>query len=375
MLKRLFLAAALAAAWVTFAWAQGVKIYDIAELSGPGATAGSQWAKGVQMGFSEINKAGGILKQTITLITEDSQTDAQTSRALVEKAIDDKSFVIFGTVYSASTIVNMIVAQQNGVPQFTASTSPAITTMGNRYIFRLAPGNHKVIPAITKYMNDGMGVKKVAIAWVNTEYGKGGHAAFLESTKAAGIKIVADVSSEIGQADFASDVFKVKSSGADAVFVFLHEEDAARFLVEYRRQGVKLPLVGGDTLSNQKTVELAGGAADGVLTYVGMTPDAPIEGIQKFTQKFKAAYNEAPTYLALDGYIGAYVLKYVVEKIGAFDRQKVADTMHGLRINVADAPGVLMDLGWDDTGDLYREGFLVGVEGGKNVVKATLPYN
>ena len=34
-----------------------------------------------------------------------------------------------------------------------------------------------------------------------------------------------------------------------------------------------------------------------------------------------------------------------------------------------------MDMSWDDTGDIDRESFLVEVEGGKQVVKATLPAN
>jgi branched-chain amino acid transport system substrate-binding protein len=34
-----------------------------------------------------------------------------------------------------------------------------------------------------------------------------------------------------------------------------------------------------------------------------------------------------------------------------------------------------MNIGWDETGEVSRESFLVEVEDGKQVVKATLPPN
>ena len=155
------------------AWAQDtVKIADVAELSGPGATAGVNWNDGVKMAIEEINAAGGILGKQVELSEYDSQSDAQTSRAMVQKAIDDGAYALLGTVYSGSTIVNMLVAQQAEIPQFTGSESARITAMGNPFIFRTSFGSQKSMPKIAQYMQDEMGVKKVAIVWANTEFGQ-----------------------------------------------------------------------------------------------------------------------------------------------------------------------------------------------------------
>jgi branched-chain amino acid transport system substrate-binding protein len=51
----------------------------------------------------------------------------------------------------------------------------------------------------------------------------------------------------------------------------------------------------------------------------------------------------------------------------------VAQAMKGLVIKAAKYPGIMMDVRFDDKGDLDRESFLVEVKGGRQVVTATLP--
>lgn len=372
----LALAAGLALAQSGPAFAQDVvKIANIAELSGPGATAGVNWRDGAAMAVEEINAQGGILGKQIKLTDYDSQSDAQTSRAMVQKAIDDGAFALLGTVYSGSTIVNMLVAQQEGIPQFTGSESARITAMGNPFIFRTSFGSQKSMPKIAQYMQDEMGVKKIAIVWANTEFGKAGHEAFVAQMEDRGIEIIADVPTENAQADFAADVVKVKGSGADAVFVYLTEEESARFLREAKKQGLTLPLVGETTLIGQKVIDLAGDAANGAMGHVSLTPDAPVPAVQEMAKRFEEKYKYRADHNAIKGYIGAYAIKYATEQAGEIDSEKLAETLHGLKLTAADHPGVLIDVSWDDTGEISRESYLVEVVDGKQVVKATLPAN
>lgn len=352
-----------------------VVIADVAELSGAGAAAGAVWHDGVKMGVEEINAAGGILGEQIDLREYDSQTDPQNSRAMVQKAIDDDAYVLLGTVYSSSTVVNMLVAQQNGVPQITGSESPTITAKGNPYIFRTAFGAQKGLPKLVSYLKDGIGAQKIAVVWANTEFGKGGYDAFMKIAADQGLEIVADVPTEQAQVDFASDVAKVKSSGADAVFVYLTEEESARFLIEADKQGVDLPMGGDTVLVSQKVIDLAGGAAEGAFGHVGLSAMAPIDAIQDMAGKFEEKYGYGADHNAIKGYIGAYVIKYVTEQIGEFDREKFAETMHGLCLDAATHPGVLMDVCWDDTGEMSRESFLVEVVDNAQKITKSLPAN
>lgn len=369
----LAIALALSVGLPNASWADTLKIADVIELSGAGATVGANWRDALKLAFEEINAAGGILGQQVEVTDYDTQTDPTTSRAMVQKAIDDGAYVIMGPIYSGSVKVNMMVAQQNGIPQLTGAEAPFITDMGNPYIFRTSFGAQQSMPKLVKYLAEDLKVKSVAVAWVNDDFGKGGRDSFVGELERRNIAVNADVSSEVGQADFAADVIKLKSSNADAVFAYLHEEESARFLKEMRKQGVTQPIFGETTLMNQKVVDLAGDAVNGVRGHVGLSANAPIPGIQEFAKKFEAKYNYKPDHNAIKAYMGAYVVKYVMTKNGTADPQAFADTLHGLTITPADEPGILMETSWDDKGEVNRDSFLVEVKDGQQTVVSTLP--
>jgi branched-chain amino acid transport system substrate-binding protein len=71
--------------------------------------------------------------------------------------------------------------------------------------------------------------------------------------------------------------------------------------------------------------------------------------------------------------MGAYAVKYVTEMIGAFDKEKFADKMHGLTLKAAEYPGVLMDISWDDNGEPSHATFIGEIVDGKLDVNQVLP--
>ena len=97
---------------------------------------------------------------------------------------------------------------------------------------------------------------------------------------------------------------------------------------------------------------------------MGLTAEAPVPAIQEMAGKFQQKYGYGADHNAIKGYIGAYMVKYVTEKVGAFDREKFAETLHGLCLDAATHPGILMDACWDDTGEMSRASFLVEVVDG-----------
>src|SRR4029078_4175689 len=131
-------------------------------------------------------------------------------------AIDEEPYVILGPIFSGIVKVSMMLAQQAEIPQIMGGEASALTQQGNEYLFRTSFGQQVSMPKIANYMRDGVKAKSVAVVWVNNDFGKGGRAAIVKELGARNIKVVADVSTEAGQADFAADVIKVKGANADA---------------------------------------------------------------------------------------------------------------------------------------------------------------
>ena len=367
-------AAIVASLWTIPVHAQStVYIPDVVELSGPGAVSGTNWRDGAAMAIDEINKAGGILGRKIETEHLDTQSNPGVSRAQIQKVLDRNPYVVLGPIYSGSVKVNMALTQQAEIPQIVGAEAADITQQGNPWVFRTAFGQQFSMPKIANYLHDQLKVKSVAVVWVNNDFGKGGHDSFVKEMKTRGIDVVADLSTEQGQIDFGSDVIKLKNVKVDAVFVYSNEEESARFLIEAKRQGLTTPLIGETTLLNQKVVELAGAAANGVRGHVGLSADAPIPAIQEFATKFTERYKYRPDHNGIKGYTAVYLVKYVTEKIGKFDSKAFGAAMKDLTLKPETAPGILMEATWDQNGDIDRASFLAEIIDGKQKIVETLP--
>jgi len=376
MKRRMFVAAALAlgvAALPAAAQQPPIKIAGLVELSGTGTTSGTNFNDGVKLAVKEINAAGGILGRKVEYTPSDTQSQPQVAKALAVKAIDDGAYVVMGPVFSGSILVSMAETKRAEIPNFTGGEAASITQQGNPYIFRTSFTQSAAMPKVARYLKDNVKARSVAIIFTNNDFGKGGRDVFVKAIEPAGIKVVADISTDPGQLDFSGAVLKAKQANADALFVYTNEEEAARCLCELRKQGYDKPIVGETVLTSQKVVELAGDAANGAVAHVGLTADAQDPGIRKFAQDFQKEWGYKSDHNGIKGYTAMYIVKAVTEKIGKVDPKAFAAAMHGVKLSAKQYPGILMDVSFDKNGDLDRESFMTKVVNGKQEVIATLP--
>jgi branched-chain amino acid transport system substrate-binding protein len=352
-----------------------VPIVGLVELSGGGATVGTNFNNAVKLAVKEINAAGGLAGKPIEYTSYDTQTNASVAKALTQKAIDQGAYVVIGPVFSGSIVVSMQETRRAEITNVVGGEAASITQQGNPFVFRTSFTQAAAMPKVAKYIKDTVKAKKVAIVYANTDFGKGGRDVIVPEFKKEGIDVVADISTDQGQLDFSGAVLKAKQSNADALFVYCHEEESARILRELRKQAYDKPIIGETTLANEKVIELAGDAANGIIAHVGLTADAPNPNVQAFAQKFMAEYKYKPDHNAMKGYTGMWAVKAMTDKIGKLDTKALANAWHGATISAKQYPGVLFDTKYDDKGDLDRESFFVKIENGKATVIYTFKPN
>ena len=218
-----------------------VKITGLYELSGAGASAGTNFKNGVELAVQEINAAGGILGKKIEHSISDTQSNPGVAKGLTAKAVDDGVFAIFGPVFSGSIMVSMAESRRAEVPNFIGGEASAITKQGNPWVFRTSFTQDTAMPKVARYIANGLKAKTVAVLFVNNDFGKGGRDAITKALGDTGVKVVADISTDSGQVDFSAPVLKAKQSNADVLFVYTNEEESARALRELRKQGFAKP--------------------------------------------------------------------------------------------------------------------------------------
>jgi branched-chain amino acid transport system substrate-binding protein len=263
--------------------------------------------------------------------------------------------------------------QRASIPTFTGGEAAEITAKGNPFIFRTSLTQTSSMPRFAQYMKDVVKSRSVAMVWIDNPFGKGGRDEMVKALGAQGIKVAADIGVAQGQKDYAAVVQQVIQSKADTAFVYLTEDEAARCLLELRKQEYPGSVVGETTVAGQGVIDLAGEAANGVRAHVGLTAHALIPTVRTFDNNFLKEYRYRSDHNGMKGYIAVYVLKAVTEKIGKFDSKALAAAMSGLSLSAQQYPGILLDVKYNDKGDLDRTSFVVRVAQGRHEFLATLP--
>jgi branched-chain amino acid transport system substrate-binding protein len=365
--------ALVAVALATAASAQDtVKVGIIAELSGGGAPSGTMYANGVKLGFDEINGQGGILGKKISYSEADTQSDAATSVAVMRRMVNDKPFAIYGTVYSSSTVANMMIARQAGIPQLSGSESTQVVDQKNPNIFLTSYSQRMGFTKLVDWVVNGLHAKKIAMIWSNDAFGKGGRDAFVGYLKKYNMELAADIPTEAQQADFTAELTKVRNSGADVLMVYNHEEENARIMIQMKKLGMDHIQAVGDNLCAATTIAAGGAAVDGAKCQVPMTALSPVPRMQEVAKNFKARFGAVPDHNAFKGYIAAYMTKAAVERVGGWDQEKFRSCLHKNLFTAQKYPGVLVDTFILENGDADRGSFVVQVKGGQNIVSQQL---
>jgi len=349
-----------------------VKLAIVAEITGGGAPSGNMWRDGVLLAVEELNKKGGIQGRRLESFVMDTQTDPPTSVAVIRRAINDRPFAILGTVYSSSTVANMEIAREAGIPQISGSESVLVVQKGNPNIFLTSFSQQVGFAKLVKWLVEDLNANKIALIYVNNAFGRGGREMFVKFLKDRGKVVVADISTEPQQADFTAELTQVRASGATHLMIYSHEEENARIMIQMRKLGLNVEPV-GDNLCAQTTIDAGGDAMNGARCHVPMTALSPVPSMLEMGKRFQERFGRVPDHNGFKGYIGVHLLKAAVDRVGAFDQAKVRDCLHGNFFTMADEPGLLMDTYVDEKGDADRGSFIVEVKNKKSEVAKVLP--
>jgi len=142
-----------------------------------------------------------------------------------------------------------------------------VVQKGNSNIFLTSFSQQVGFAKLVKWLVEDLKADKIALIYVNNAFGRGGREMFLKFLKDRGKSVVADISTEVQQADFTPELTRVRASGATHVMIYNHEEENARMMIQIRKLGITVETV-GDNLCAQTTIEAGGEALNGAKCHV-----------------------------------------------------------------------------------------------------------
>ena len=305
-------------------------------LTGQNAQYGAQWKKGFDLALDEINGAGGVRGRPLQYVFEDSQADPRQTVAIAQKFVSDPKIVAeLGDFSSTASMAASPIYQRAGLVQFGFTNSHPNFTKGGDYIWSSSVSQADEQPRLAKYATD-LGFKRLAVLYLNTDWGRTSQKLFGDAAKAYGAEVVASEGYQPDEKDFRSTLVRVRDAKPDAIVLISYYADGALIARQIRSVGLTSQIVASGSVYSPKFIELAGDAANGAYTETNFFPGETRPEVQNFVKKFRARFNEDPDTFNTVAYDTIVLLAAVIDKYGD-DRKAIRDGL----AQIKDVPSVM----------------------------------
>jgi branched-chain amino acid transport system substrate-binding protein len=333
-----------------------IKLGVAGPLTGGSAAFGAQLKNGAEQAIEDINAAGGILGQKITIALGDDRADPKEGVSVANKFVGDGVKFVVGHFNSGVTIPSSEVYQENGILAITPSaTNPRVTERNMWNIFRTCGRDDQQGAVAGAYILKNFKGKRVAVIHDKTTYGQGLADVTRATINKGGLKDVLYEGVNVGEKDYTALVSKIKAARADLVYWGGLHDTGGLILRQMRDQGVKAPLMGGDGITDDEFAAIAGPGAEGTLMTYGPDPRKRPEA-KAVVEKFRAKNFEPQAY-TLYSYAAVELIKQAAEQAKSLDPKKVAEVLRSGR----KFKTVIGELSYDKKGDVTRLDYVVYV--------------
>src|ERR1700743_3574698 len=354
------------------AQAATIKIGMCVPGTGPAGEQGLWAQNGAKLALEAVNKAGGILGKQGELVIEDDQTTNPGVVLAFSKLAAQSDIVAFlGSIRSTQVHAMAPDVLKLGKPVMIGGTDPALTHMGNQWLFRFRPNDSYSGRVIADYGVKTLGKKKWAIVHSTDAFGTAGGKALASALETLGNPAILDQGYANQSQDFTPVVLAVKQSGADVLGTyFTFENDLGIFARQLRQLGVNIPWVGSPSVVAVSSTKLAGPALFGTYGVADYAEDSS-EASKAFGKIYRDAYKVAPDNQSAWPYDAVTILSAAINKAGSTDPNKVRDAILATQ-KYAGAEG---EYNFDKNGDGLHGYNVVKNDKGKIVYDKHIDFN
>ncbi|SEC12020.1 amino acid/amide ABC transporter substrate-binding protein, HAAT family [Rhizobiales bacterium GAS188] len=306
-------------------------------LTGPNAQYGAQWKTGFDLALEEINRKGGIGGRPLAYVFEDSQSDPRQSVAIAQKFVADPRIVIeLGDFSSPASMAASPIYQRAGLVQFGFTNSHPDFTKGGDFMWSNSVSQADEQPALADFAIKKLGLKKLAIIHLNTDWGRSSADILAKSIKEDGAEVVAKEGFLPDEKDFRSTLVRVREANPDGIALIAYYADGALVARQLSAVGITLPVVAVSSVYSPKFLELGGEAVNGIYTTANFFPDDPRPEVQNFVKIYRAKYNKEPDTFGAVAYDTILLVAEDIKEFGT-DRKAIRDGL----MQIHDVPSVI----------------------------------
>jgi branched-chain amino acid transport system substrate-binding protein len=352
---RTFLVTAVCAIGLAASAQAQIKIGVAGPITGPNAAFGAQLVNGAEQAVADINAAGGILGQTVTVVQGDDVSDPRQGVSIANKFASEGVKFVVGHFNSGVSIPASEAYAEAGIVQVTpASTNPRLTERGLWNTFRTCGRDDQQGEIAGNWILQHYKGRRVAVVHDKTPYGKGLADETRKVMNKGGLRDVLYEGVNPGEKDFAALVSRLKSAGVELMYWGGLHTELGLIIRQMRDQGLQTVAMGADGITSDEFASVGGPGVEG--TKMTFPPDPRNRPeVAEIVTRFREQRKFNPEAYTLYSYAAVEVIKQAAEKAGSLDPMKVADIMRsGMTFKT-----VVGDIAYDQKGDRTRPDYVI----------------
>ena len=344
----------------TFAMAEGVvKIGVFEPASGDSGAGGKQEMLGMQYANAvqpTVEIGGETCKVELVYADNGSSTDKAPSAA--QQLVSEGVSVVLGSYGSGVSIAGSQYFADAGIPAIGVTCTNPQVTAGNSHYFRICFLDPFQGTVLANYAFKELGARTAyCLAELGNDYDVGLCHYFQQAFEAMGGMVISDTF-PTGNSDFTSYLSNATAIGAEVFFCPVSIAYSSQIISQAAGQNVSYPILGSDTLDNNKVAE----AAKGTNVKVIITTFYQEGGSPEFDEGFKAWLNSDSEYLtnnggndmisavSVMGYDAYFTALEALKAAGSTDSKAVLAALPSVKLT-----GVTGEITFDETGDAIRD--------------------
>ena len=286
--------------------AADITVGFVTSLSGPGASIGIPYEKGVLAGHAYAGKVGDV---NIKLIRLDDASDPSAATRNARKLVEEEKVdVLMGTSGVPGTIAMAVVAAETKTPIISLTPSSPPPGPNGQWLISIPQPPPLMVAAVVERMKTA-NVKKAAYIGFSDSWGDLVYDATMKNVAGSAIEVVTNERYARADTSVTGQTLKIIAARPDAVITGGSGTPGALPYLALAERGYKGGLYGTHALINPDFVRVGGAAVEGVICPTGpvvvaeQLPDSNVT--KKVSLAFRDAYqkvNNAPTTDAFSAY-------------------------------------------------------------------------
>jgi branched-chain amino acid transport system substrate-binding protein len=306
MISRLIVVVAALAMLTAASFAADITVGFVTSLSGPGASIGIPYEKGIIAAHAYADKVGD---HNIKLIRLDDASDPSAATRNARKLVEDEKVdVLIGTSGVPGTVAMVVVAAETKTPMISLTPASQPQSPNGQWLISIPQPPPLMVAAVVERMKKDS-VKQAAYIGFSDSWGDLVYDATMKNVSGTGIEVVTNERYARADTSVTAQTLKIIAARPDAVITGGSGTPGALPYLALAERGYKGGLYGTHALINPDFVRVGGRAVEGVIAPTGpvivaeQLPDnSPTKKVSLSYREVYQKANNTPTNDAFSAY-------------------------------------------------------------------------